>query len=87
MLFYIVFDSDTNILIEEIYLYIYYINISKPFYMVCQLARITSSCESIAQKTVKFEGIIVDGYLKWNHHIQHITIKITKAIRILYKAK
>ena len=38
-------------------------------------------------KTFKFLGIIVNENLKWNHHIKHVTSKVSKAIGILYKAR
>ena len=38
-------------------------------------------------KTFKFLGIIVDENLKWNHHIKHVTNKISKGVGIFYKAR
>ena len=44
--------------------------------------------KALAQKDhVKYLGVMIDEHLSWNHHINHVTTKISRGIGILAKLR
>ena len=71
------------------------LNVSKTKCIVFSLRKkmvskyhITLNGEDIEQvDNIKFLGVCIDCKLTWNHHVQFVRKKISKALGILYKAK
>ena len=68
------------------------INFKKTNYMIIASPRknvdITiTACNIERKNTIKYLGIYIDNHLKWKTHIQHIKIKISKNLGIIYKLR
>ena len=72
------------------------LNVAKTNYMIFTPPRykITSSCKVMINDTliskvnnIKFLGVVIDSKLTWNDHVQHIKIKMSKAIGIICKTR
>ena len=43
--------------------------------------------KSFESLKIKYLGIILDPFLRWNHHINELTKKLNRAIGVIYKIR